>query len=249
MKTVVHNQQQLDVIVQDLYRILEEKRAVNVEYYEYKEPKTKRQLGFIFGALVSAIVDFYHSNGDDSWNESAVCDLLYQTLSPKIKMTRLNGSIYEHPLRISEMNKEQMSEFIDNTITMIDRAKCFNGLILHPSVRNTWIHHLSREDILNVRSMKFPEKCNEYLAYRRSQCCLICGKYGCEAHHIRESENAGVGKKANDYETISLCKLCHAKYHDIGSEQFRKSLWWILEYISLEDYVKICFSRWYNGFR
>lgn len=248
-KFVAYNQQQLDIAYQEMCRVLEETHAINLDFSEYKKPKTKKQLGFMFGCIVGAVLEFYHKLGDKSWTEKAVCRLFYDALSPKIKMVKLNGDIFEYPKQISEMNREEMSNFIDDCIHLIDRAKCFQGLVLHPSVRNTWIHNVTLDDILAIDSNKFPRKCPEYLEYRRKQCCIICGKYGCEAHHIRESEDAGISRKANDWETISMCKLCHAKYHDCGSKQFKDSLWWILDYLDLNDFVKCQFSRWYNGFR
>ena len=182
----------------------------------------------------------------DSWTTEAVKDLFYQVLSPKIKMTKLNGDVYEHPLHLSEMNREQMAKFIDDSLLMIERADCFKGLILHPSVRFCWVHNIKEEDMKNVDRRVFPRKCKEYLEYVRGQCCLCCGKFGCEAHHIRESENSGTGLKANDWETISLCPDCHRMYHMKGQDWFREQMKWVLKYMTIEEFTMCCFNRWRN---
>ena len=250
MQFTIYNQLQLDTAVKEMYRLLEEQKGVNISFEPCTKGKTKNQLGFWFKCLCGAVVDFYRNQlGDKSWTKEAVKDQFYEYLSPRTKLTTLGGKMYEHPKHISEMDREEMSEFIDKTITVIERAKCFEGLILHPSVRNCWIHTITDEEIRAVDEKKFPRKCPEYLEYRRHQCCICCGSYGCHAHHIRESESSGMGFKANDWETLSMCPACHVKYHTFGRGWFDEQVKWILDYIDLEDFVKCSFSRWYNGFR
>lgn len=249
MRTVIYNQSQLDTICQEMYNLLKEKKALNVDFFEYSKKRTLKQNGFLFGCIVRAILDFYKEKGDNSWTEQAVCDVLYQCVAPKVKMVRFNGDFYEHSKHISEMDREEMSSFIDNCIKLIDMASCFKGLILHPSIRNTWVNHITEEELKNLDTSKFSRECPEYLEYRRKESCLVCGRYGSQAHHIRESDSSGVGIKANDWETISLCPICQAKYHDTSSEWFKKEIWWILQNISLEQYVAICYQRWLAGYR
>lgn len=248
MKFTCFNELQLDLFFKNAYEEFKKKGALNLELEDYHKPTTLRQLGFFFGAICNAVKDHYHKMGDDSWTTEAVKDLFYQVLSPKIKMTKLNGDVYEHPLHLSEMNREQMAKFIDDSLLMIERADCFKGLILHPSVRFCWVHNITEEDMRNVDRRVFPRKCKEYLEYVRGQCCLCCGKFGCEAHHIRESENSGTGLKANDWETISLCPDCHRMYHMKGQDWFREQMKWVLKYMDLEDFCAICFNRWKNHF-
>lgn len=246
MKVTCYNEEQLNKIFQKAYEDLASKKAVNITVEDYHKPTTSKQLGFWFACIAGAVKDFYYQKTKEVWTDQCVKDLFYQVLSPKVRMTKLNGDIYEHPLHISEMDREQMSEFIDNSLIMIERAHCFKGLVLHPSVRFCWVHNIKPEDIRQVDTRLFPRKSPEYLEYVRGQCCLCCGQFGCEAHHIRESEDAGVARKANDWETISLCPTCHRFYHTKGQEWFQNQIHWILKYMSLEDFCAINYNRWKN---
>lgn len=246
MKTTCYNEEQIDSIFKEAYKTLSIKNAVNISVEEYHKPTTMKQLGFWFSCICSAVRDFYHSQGDNSWTTEAVKDLFYQTLSPKVRMVRFNGGIYEHPLHISEMDRQQMSEFIDNSLKLIERAKCFGGLILHPSVRFCWVHNIKDDDIRNINKKELPRKCPEYLEYVRGQCCLCCGKFGCEAHHIKETEKSGVARKADDWQTLSLCSECHRFYHTKGQDWFNERIKWILKYITLDEFCLINYNRWKN---
>jgi len=246
MKITCYNENQLDAVFRNAYNELNSKKAVNITVEEYHKPHTIRQLGFWFSCICNSVCDFYHRQGDNSWTTEAVKDLFYQALSQKVKMTKLNGDIYEHPLHLSEMDRQQMSEFIDRSLKLIENAECFNGLILHPSIRFCWVHNITVDDIKNIDIKSFPRKCPEYLEYIRGQCCLCCGKFGCEAHHIRETENAGIARKADDYQVISLCPDCHRYYHIKGEEWFNEKIHWILKYMRLEEFCAINFNRWRN---
>lgn len=248
MKATCYNEEQLDKIFQKAYQDLKEKKAVNISVEDYHKPTTMKQLGFWFSCIANAVKDFYFEKTKETWTTQCVQDLFYDAVSPRVIMKRLNGGVYEHPLHISEMDRGQMSEFIDNSLTMVEKAKCFEGLVLHPSVRFCWVHNIQPEEIRQIERGKFPRKCPEYLEHIRKQCCLCCGQYGCEAHHIRESEEAGVARKANDWETISLCPDCHRMYHVKGQEWFREQIGWILKYIDLDDFCAVCFNRWKNHF-
>ena len=248
MKVTCYNENQLDAIVKKAYEDLALKKAVNITVEDYHKPSTLKQLGFWFSCICNSVKDFYHLKGDDTWTTEAVKDLFYQTLSPRVKMTRLNGDIIEHPLHLSEMNREQMSKFIDDSLKLIERANCFKGLVLHPSVRFCWVHNITPDDIRQIDTRLFSRKCPEYLEYVRGQCCLCCGQFGCEAHHIRETQEAGVARKADDWMTIPLCPEHHRAYHTKGSEWFKSQIHWILKYMTLEEFTMVNYNRWLNHF-
>lgn len=248
MKVTCYNENQLDAIVKKAYEELALKKAVNITVEDYHKPTTLKQNGFFWGAIVSAVKYFYYQKTGEVWSDEAIKDIFYQVLSPRIKMTRLNGEIVEHPLHISEMNREQMSKFIDDSLKLIERANCFKGLVLHPSVRFCWVHSITPDDIRNIDTRSFPRKNPEYLEYVRGQCCLCCGQFGCEAHHIRETEEAGVARKADDWMTIPLCKTHHLYYHTKGKEWFEDKIHWILKYMTLEEFTMVNYNRWLNHF-
>ena len=246
MKVTCYNESQLNLLFRKAYEELESKKAVNITVEEYHKPTTLKQLGFWFACICSAVRDFYIKFGDKTWTVEAVKDLFYQAVSPKVKMVKLNGNLYEHPLHLSEMDRQQTSEFIDNSLRLIEKASCFKGLTLHPSVRFCWVHNITKDDLHNLDMRNLPRKCSEYLEYVRGQCCISCGKFGSEAHHIRETEEAGVARKADDWETVSLCPQCHRMYHVKGKEWFEGQIHWILKYMTLEEFCAINYNRWKN---
>lgn len=248
MKITIYNEATLDNVCKEMYALLGEKKAINLSYEEYHKPKSKKQLGFFFAAICDAVVDFYHKQGLDEWTTSAVKELFYQAVSPKKKMVRFNGDIYDYSLRMSEMDMKQMSEFIDGVLNLIERANCFKDLILTPDVRYCWVHNISQDDLRGLE-FNFERNCPEYLEYRRKQCCIVCGAFGCEAHHIRETDEAGVARKADDWQTISLCREHHRMYHTKGQKWLNEQIGWILKYMTLEEFCACCFQRWKSGFR
>ena len=55
----------------------------------------------------------------------------------------------------------------------------------------------------------------------RSHSCSMCGDTaGIEVAHVRLGSGAGVGQKPDDFRTVSLCRDCHAKQHQIGEQSF-----------------------------
>ena len=249
MKITCYNENMLEKVCSEMYLLLDQKKAINVSFEEYHKPKTKKQVGFFFAAICEAVVDYYHKMGLDEWNENAVKELFYSAVSPKKKMVRFNGEIYDYSMRISEMDRKQMAEFIDNVLILIERAECFKDLILTPDVRHCWVHNVDIDDIRNIQRQKFPRIDREYLEYRRKQCCIVCGRFGCEAHHIRETDEAGVARKADDWMSLSLCAEHHRMYHIRGQKWLYEQIGWVLKYMDLEDFCACCYNRWKSGLR
>jgi len=55
----------------------------------------------------------------------------------------------------------------------------------------------------------------------RSHECSVCGSAaGIEVAHVRMGSGAGMGQKPDDHRTVSLCKPCHQKQHNIGEPTF-----------------------------
>lgn len=44
-----------------------------------------------------------------------------------------------------------------------------------------------------------------------------------EVAHVRIGSGAGVGQKPDDWNTVSLCRDCHAEQHRVGERTFWKS--------------------------
>jgi len=62
-----------------------------------------------------------------------------------------------------------------------------------------------------------PAHCN----FVRSHACSVCGSdQAIEVAHVRMNSGAGMGQKPDDWRTVSLCKACHARQHNIGEPSF-----------------------------
>lgn len=244
MKLIAYNEKMLDTVCSEMYRLLSENGSVAVDFGKPFKDKTKRQLGFFFGAIIDSVVDFFAEQGI-KYEIQEIKDNFYQAVAPRKTITQFNGEQYETWKHISEMSLEEMSAFIDKSIWLCDNARVFQGLVLHPSIRYTFIRHLSDEEMRNLDTRAFPRKNPEYLSYIRKQACLCCGKYnGVEAHHIKEAGRTGTAYKADDWEVIPLCKECHRAYHTKGKEWFNNQVNWLIKYISVDDFTACCFQRW-----
>lgn len=245
MKTVCYNQNMLDKVMLDMVDSFQKNGELYVDYGKPFKEKTLRQLGFFFGAIVDSIIDFYSEKGIE-YSVDEVKENFYQAISPKKTITQFNGKTYDVPKRISEMSLEEMSLFIDRAIWLCDNAKAFSCLILHPSIRYTWIRNVSDLELMQINKQKFPRTCREYLEYTRKQACLVCGVQNMsEAHHLKEAGRSGVGYKADDVFVVPLCRECHLKYHTKGKEWFNKQVDWITKYMSMTDFCLCCFNRYY----
>ena len=244
MQITIHNEKMLNVFFSELYRFFLENKEVNVRWEKPFKQKTKKQISFYFGAIVDSVIDFYHQQGI-KYSPDEVKTNFYQAIAPKKTITQFNGKQYETWKSISEMSLEEMSEFIDKSIWLCDNARAFQGLILHPSIRYTFIRHIGQNELRSINTGKFPRKCPEYLEHIRKQAFICCGRFGCEAHHLKESGKSGVAYKADDWETVPLCNSCHREYHIKGKQEFMENMKWITKYLSIEDFCMVNFNRWF----
>lgn len=250
MQITVRNSKQLDVVIRDMLNKFETYNGLAISYDKPYKDKSLRQLGFIFGGLIDTVREFYKEQGI-IWDDNDIKENFYQACS-KIEdsflrtVKRFNGESYQVPKRLSEMNLDEASLFIDRCLYLIDNAKCFDGLILHPSLRYTWVRHISKEDLQRANNFDYPRTRPEYLAHTRTQACLCCGVMNkSEPHHLRLAGESGASYKADDWLTIPLCHDCHiADLHQHGQETFYKNFEWITKYMSLIDFCRIRYLKW-----
>ena len=241
----------LEVAVQDMCRAFNEYGELALTYGKPYKDKSLNQLGYVFGGLISAIIEFYKRRGE-VWEVDAVKENLYSGasyLDERLRktITRFNGELYTVPKRLSEMDRETASLFIDRVLYLIDNARCFEGLYLHPSLRYTWVRHITAEDLQQLRFVEFPQKDKDYIAFEHKEPCLWCGRNdGIQVHHLKEAGYSGEGIKAPDWLTIPLCAGCHAKYHLAGKEDFNSAMNWIIKHLSVVDFCKIRYNKWLN---
>lgn len=246
MGFVVHNERMFEKACEDMYRLLKDKGAFNLDYGEYHAPKTKAQLGFWWSCICGSIKEFFLQYGT-KFDDDEIKQEFYNAISPKKKMKHFNLKEYEVPKGMSEMSKEEMSDFIDRSIYICEHSKTFDGMKLHPSIKNVWIRHITENDLKALPTNKFSRVDKEYLQHQRNQSCLVCGCFNdIEAHHIKEAGESGTGYKANDWETVPLCRECHRMYHTKGRKWFDEQVGWIYKYLNLVDYCACCYNRWLN---
>lgn len=66
-----------------------------------------------------------------------------------------------------------------------------------------------------------PIRDKKHLAFVRTLPCLICGAYGCDAHHVRAFQLRTMGKRVGDDKTVPLCREHHDMAHGpLGEEAF-----------------------------
>ena len=251
MKTIVKNDREFDTIMNDIYNKYREYGELQLDYQKPYKDKTLKQLGFFFGGLVDSVIDYYESLGE-KWEVNDVKENFYSAtsyLDESLRKTvkRFNGSEVQVPKRLSEMNLDEASLFIDRCIYLIDHAKNFKDLILRPELRYTWVRNVTKEHLYDLRYQQFPRIDKEYLEHTRQQACLWCGKTtGCEAHHLKVAGQIGTAYKADDWLCIPLCSECHRRYHQYGKEQFEKDISWITKYINLVEFCRIRYLKWRN---
>lgn len=60
-----------------------------------------------------------------------------------------------------------------------------------------------------------------HCTFVRSHACCNCGETaGIEVAHVRIGSGAGLGQKPSDWRTVSLCRECHQRQHNIGEPSF-----------------------------
>jgi len=251
MKKIIYNTEMLDRAVQDIYRLLSEKKSINLEYGEVYKDKTKAQAGFLFGALIDSVIGFFLEQGT-KYTVDEVKNNFYNAVSYldedfRKKVHRFNGEEYEIPKHISDMNREEMSKFIDKCIWLIDNSKPFQGMKLSPDIRNTWIRHIIPEDLRYINEKSLPYIDREYIGWLHNQTCLVCGCHnGIEAHHLRIDGMGGTAKKPPDWMCVPLCQEHHRMYHLRGHLWFLEQIGWLTKYVSLKEYLICNYNRWKN---
>lgn len=241
----------MNVVLSDIYNKYKENGSLSVDYSKPFKDKTLKQLGYIFGGLIDSVIEYYEDIGE-KWDINDVKENFYSATayleeSLRKKVKRFNGEEFVVPKRLSEMNLEEASLFIDRCIYLIDHAKNFSDMVLRPELRYTWIRNISPNDLFNLNSQKLPRYDKDFLEHTRKQACIWCGKTtGSEAHHLKEENLTGVAYKADDWLCVPLCPDCHRRYHTVGKEAFMRDIEWITKYISLVDFCRIRYLKWKN---
>lgn len=251
-KIIIYNQEQLEVAIQDLRNSFEKNKRINLSYEKASKEKTIKQLGFIWGALIDSVVNFFRECGYGVSPESVKGDLYAETeqyLPELIIENTIFGNRKPRMKTMSEMNREEMSLFINAIFLVLENNKIFSALELSPSIRHNWVYHVTKEELNDISKTKLPQYDPQYLDYIRSLPCLVCGKRGyTNAHHLKDPRLCGLTQKAGDWATIPLCcdgfhgGCHHSLAHGKGNDALKEALCWIP--FDLKDFCALQYNRW-----
>lgn len=249
-KYVVANLKKLINIFSEIKTELEKnpEKTINLSWEFSFRPKTLAQLGFFFSGIVGAIQVYFKEIYGEEYSKDIIKELLYAECSNKEQLISPNGKTIEITKRISMMSVQEMSEFIEKTLSFCEQY----GIPLQPELRYLWINNLNPEYIAEVEETKFREKDESYLRHIRSQPCIVCGAYHeIEAHHMKTKELAGLGEKTPDYMAVSLCASCHRNYlgsdSHITTEKLKTLVPFIFQKLTEKQFGKLCYERYLKG--
>lgn len=82
------------------------------------------------------------------------------------------------------------------------------------------------DQMLPARIPKKPKRASRWRSqahcnFVRSHACSVCHSTAAiEVAHVRNGSGAGMGQKPDDWRTVSLCRECHARQHNVGEATF-----------------------------
>lgn len=237
----------------EIQNLISSGKQVNLEYDVAKKPKTKAQMGFVWGALISQIKEYFEQSGINL-DEDDVIVLLYDKVAeilPEMVIDR--SGIFklkrDYIKTLSKMDRTLTSKFIDGIFTVIETDPLFSGLQLTSDVAYNWVFHITPDDLHAVDHMNLPERDPDYLEYVRQRPCLLCGvQHRSEAHHAKVGQNIAVAMKTEDFRAIPLCHKCHLGIaHQEGNAELERQLGFITSRFTLEQFTRLCYCRWKSG--
>lgn len=200
----------------------------------------------MWGLIIPCIQKHFLDAFGEEYDEKLISELLYnqcpikQTLQlPNPKTGELQT--FEIEKRMSGMLIEEMTHFISLVLDWCDAY----DIVLPAEARYLWIYDVNPRYVDEIRERKFPDNCPEYLAHVRKSYCLICGKYMCDAHHVKDHNLAGLGAKTPDYMALPLCHDCHVRADGHATTAWISQFTpWITKYYDWTTFLKLCFDRW-----
>jgi hypothetical protein len=217
----------------------QKKYPFNVSVEPIKQLKTKKQLGYIFGGLISALQVYFFDLQGNVYDSNCMKDWLYCKCGIRKPVMYPDGITRDEPITLSQMTVEETSEFINNILNFIDND---TDCILTPELRYCWLLHVSQKDLDFAGCYNFLERDESYLKHQGTLTCINCGISGTEAHHVKLTKYASQNKPP-DWLTIPLCHQCHiGKVHQKGQSEVIKC---INTYkYDIEIFCKLAYLRW-----
>lgn len=246
MRVTIWNLEMWNNHKEEIEKLILYGKPVNLSYEKAHKPKTKEQLGFVFGALIGQCVDFLEECGYVT-STRKVKDYFYEKVGkilPEIVEDNFLLGDKTTIKHFDEYDRELMAKFIDCMFQVIADDPRFAGIQLTPDTFYNWVFHLTHDDIRNVQGVELPERDKDYLEHIREKPCIICGiQHRSEAHHLKDMRLCGMGQKAPDWAAMPLCHKCHMNI--AHGEGFKDRMSWIP--IDIADFLRICYLRWKAG--
>ena len=219
-------------------------KGANFILEPFIKDKTKEQLGFFFGGLVDAV------QSQKGLDKTQIKIMFYKAVSKldehfRIEFMNIDGEYETTYKTLSMMKSDEVSLFIDRCLFLIDNSPILDDVILHPSLRYSWIYKITDDDLRTINH-NIPERDPEYLSYVRKESCSCCGIANrSEAHHLRAFNLGGMAIKPSDAYTLPLCENCHRELaHGQGNPELLKHYTWITGKMSITDFLEIKYNRW-----
>ncbi len=246
MNHTIFNKEQLNKIIRELLDITQ--FPFNLSYEIIKQVKTKRQLGFIWGGLLVDLANYKNEEGETlgeegrlrKWTPEDVKLWLYHNILGTAPIVLSTGEVIYYQKTMSNMDKEEMSEFITKVIDFVDEN---TDCILRPELRNTWLLHVDKPYYDQMESCQYSQYDRGYLRYQSRQPCLYCGvRDRISPHHLRREGQGGTATKPPDWLTIPLCYKCHDFLHRGNETEVIQGL--SIYKLDVKDYCKLCYAKW-----
>lgn len=238
---IIQNREMLGNAFKTLWKLIKSGKAITLYYQENKKPKTRNQCSFLFGGLIPVLQAYFLELHGFHYDSIALNRWLYKHCSPRHVLKTPDNRYFRAYKTLSEMSLNEATEYISNIINFIETE--YPDCVLTPSLRMTWLLHITDEEIRHAKELKLPDECQTFLSSQKTLTCVHCGIYGCEAHHLRINRKGGTATKPPDWLSIPLCGKCHDLAHKIGQKEILKHIY--LYKFEPELFCKLNFIRWY----
>lgn len=234
------NKEYLKNILGDLLRRYKDGAVYRISYEELKQEKTLKQLGFIFGGIIKALIRYFENLGY-SYEPYMIKDWLYSECGLTECITLPNGKQVTYLKTLSSMTKAQAAKFIEDIIYFIDTSAIFEDFVLPPELRYSWTHNVDQEKLNFIKSADINNFDSSYLLHQAKQTCIKCGARGGMVYHLK-------GTYTKDYLTLPLCAKCYDNVNTCGESYLKDDIKAVLNGLSLEDFCLLAYYFYRKSF-
>lgn len=227
------NKEYLKNILGDIQRQYKDGAVYRISYEEVKQEKTLKQLGFIFGGLIKALIRFF-SNLGYNYESYMLKDWLYSECGLRQEITLPNGKEITYLKTLSSMTKAEAAQFIEDIIMFIDNSPIFEDFILPPELRYSWTHNIDKEKLALIKAADINNFDSNYLLHQSKLTCIKCGARGGMVYHIKETYT-------KDYLTLPLCAKCYDNVNTRGESYLQDDIKSVLNGLSLKDFCLLAY--------